>query len=311
MFMVLGIARTGFGQKPISVTPDYAPRPWYASANDTPPPQQAPRAVFCSPSPAPSSSTATPAVLRSAKIEHLLKAAEHLELAGLHKEALKTRGQADREKAAAAGDIRALQAEIERLRSITQHTSQVLLKLRVVELSPAKLRKLGFESSRMSNGLVKQNGAGNAIAPPTIGNIGLKSFSALAPNDPFFSLLDALCADGSAKVLAEPTLVTVSNRAASYRSGGEIPFPTLQGNSSASLEIQGIRHVNRFHPRGSGRSDHTVGVSSQNKRTCARQGCQVCGDRGPGSQRSGSRYRNGTPVRSDASARRTSTQTNR
>lgn len=220
VFVLLGMVGVALGQEALPIASDYVPRPSIASAGSIAASQQPPTPVL----PVTVSPTAaSPAELRGEKIEHLLKAAEHLQLAGLHEEARKICGRAAQEKAAVAADITALQAEIERLRSITQHTPQVLLKLRILELPLTKIQKLGFDFSRVLSGHVQ---------------VGLNNLCVLASNDPFFGVLEALRADGLAKVLAEPTLVTVSNRPASYQSGGEFPIPMPQGNGPASLEFK-------------------------------------------------------------------------
>ena len=101
---------------------------------------------------------ATPDLLPIREVAHLIKAAEHLDAAGLHDEARKIRDRADQEKALA---IKTLRAELYKLLSPTQNTPQVMLKLRVIELSCTKIEKLGFDFSKLSRDNV-------AIASPTV-----------------------------------------------------------------------------------------------------------------------------------------------
>ncbi len=241
LLVLFGVASIGLSQEPSPVPPNYTPRPSVALINDTLPAAQPPTAIFRVPVQA-SSRNATPAELRSVKIQHLLKAVEHLDAAGLHEDAQKIRGQADREKAAAVGDIKALQVEIERLRSLTQHTPQVLLKLRVVEISRTKLRRLGFDFSKVVPSKpghivaasVRHDDLGDAAATLIGDKVAPGGFGVLASNDPFFSYLD----DALVKVLAEPTMVTVSNRSAHFKSGGEISVPILESNGSTRREFK-------------------------------------------------------------------------
>ena len=61
---------------------------------------------------------------------------------------------------------------------------------------------------------------------------------ALAKADAIDGLIEALRKDNLAKVLAEPTLVTVSGRPASFQSGGEIPIIVPQSGGNAVVEYR-------------------------------------------------------------------------
>jgi Flp pilus assembly secretin CpaC len=235
--VLFGMCSIGMGQYPIPVTPSYAVEPSEVPAAIPPVPQPPSGLHYYG---APASSGAPAPMLadsRAAKINHLRKAAEHLDAAGLHEDAKRIRGQADQEKAAVAGDIKALQAEIERLRSITQHPTQIMLKLRVIELSRSKLEKMGLDISKVIKDKTK-DAVSTSLEQgksPSRDRLGI---GVLDANDSFFSMLDTLRKDRLAKVLAEPTLVTVSGRAASFQSGGEIPIPRPQGDGNAKSEYK-------------------------------------------------------------------------
>jgi Flp pilus assembly secretin CpaC len=253
MLVLLGMAKIGMGQEPIPATPEYLPRPAMALINDMVPPQQPPTPIFASAA-QPIPASLAPAESRNMKIEHLTKAADHLDAAGLHDEARKTRDRAEQEKAAVAGEIKRLQAaiermqaEIERLRAVTQQP-QVVLKLRVVELSSTKLQKLGFNLSRfVSNNLnplaaatVEQNASARATTTPIDRKIMPAVSSVLTPNDLslFLNALGALSQDRLVRILAEPNLVTMSNRPAHFESGGEISVPIPDSNGAAKREFR-------------------------------------------------------------------------
>ncbi|MCA9071164.1 MAG: pilus assembly protein N-terminal domain-containing protein [Planctomycetaceae bacterium] len=101
---------------------------------------------------------------------------------------------------------------------------QVMLKVRIAELSRSAVRSLGvdFDLSVGDFGLNSLLGAG--------GNVLLSgTFSA----DSFNLMLSAMESNGSAKILAEPNLVVLSGRTANFLSGGEFAVPTIVGVGGA------------------------------------------------------------------------------
>jgi len=101
---------------------------------------------------------------------------------------------------------------------------QVMLKVRIAELKRSAARELGtdFEFSikefMLSSVLA---GGGNLLATGTF-------------NDSSFDLvLKALLRNGSARILAEPNLVTLSGQSATFLSGGEFAVPTVVGVGGA------------------------------------------------------------------------------
>jgi Flp pilus assembly secretin CpaC len=192
----------------------------------------------------PQNPPSAPAVSRTAKIEHLLKAAEHLEAAGLKDEAQKIRRQADQEKAAAAGDIEALQEQSERLRELTTDAPQVLLHLCVLELSRTKLRAAGFDLSdgplnrpRSVLDALLEHGDRKSVGAPHSGDkSGPTQLHLLDSKDHLLAVLDVLRKDGVVKSVSEPTIVTVSNRPASFLSGGEFQVPVPRSDGTVGIE---------------------------------------------------------------------------
>ena len=115
---------------------------------------------------------------------------------------------------------------------------QVLLHVKVMEVSRTKLRDLGFDWAYISgNNIIASSGAGlltDAIAATTdeaasVTASGTFRFNIINGPDTFFGVLQAMRKDNLAKILAEPTLVTVSGRPASFQSGGEVPVVTGGG----------------------------------------------------------------------------------
>jgi pilus assembly protein CpaC len=115
-------------------------------------------------------------------------------------------------------------------------SQQVMLEVKVAEMQRSLVKSLNVRfnaldfgsSSRWSGG-----GANNGLTP--IGAIlpdtallgtGTGMFARFLSGDFLFNVaLDAARDDGSAKVLAEPTLTTLSGQQAEFISGGEFPIP--------------------------------------------------------------------------------------
>jgi pilus assembly protein CpaC len=122
---------------------------------------------------------------------------------------------------------------------------QILLHVKVLEVSRTKLRDLGFDfwtnnksfflSSTVS-GLAVPNASPSGVFGPT----GLETarFGIVNDNSAFFGLVDALRRNQLAKIMAEPTLVTVSGRPAFFNSGGEFPILIPAGLGTVSIDYK-------------------------------------------------------------------------
>lgn len=122
---------------------------------------------------------------------------------------------------------------------------QVLLHVQVMEVSRTKLRSFGFDWA--------QFGAGGSIVQDASQLISTFSSTTqtvtAAPNatvqfglfngtEAFFGVLEALREYNLVKVMAEPTLVTVSGRPASFQSGGEFPILVPQSLGTVSIQFK-------------------------------------------------------------------------
>jgi pilus assembly protein CpaC len=110
---------------------------------------------------------------------------------------------------------------------------QVLLHVKVYEVSRTKLRQLGFDFSQVSGGAFVTSAISDGISglsPPTL------TFSAVNSASSFLGVLGALRQNDLAKILSEPTLVTQSGRPAYFNVGGEIPYAVSQGLGAVSVE---------------------------------------------------------------------------
>ncbi len=101
---------------------------------------------------------------------------------------------------------------------------QVMLKVRIAEIKRSAFRQLGADLDFNINEFFLASalgGGGNAI------------FSGTFSDGSFNLILRALMNNGSAKILAEPNLVTLSGQPATFLSGGEFAVPTIVGVGGA------------------------------------------------------------------------------
>jgi len=132
---------------------------------------------------------------------------------------------------------------------------QVLLHVKVMEVSRTKLRALGFDFAKLTGNDIVASGVSGLLATMTSGSAGSAgtsgsslvgttgtdhtfSFQVLNGSSAFFGVLEAMRNDQLMKVLAEPTLVTVSGRPAFFNVGGEFPILVPQSLGTVSIEFK-------------------------------------------------------------------------
>lgn len=135
---------------------------------------------------------------------------------------------------------------------------QVMLEVRVSEMSRTLMRRLGVNFSYVSEG-GKTFGMSLLKNLTQVGNTFLNSF-VVSPDDKlnavgvggniggifrflgggatWTTFIDALKENGLTKVLAEPTLITTSGKTANFLAGGEYPIPVPQGGTSNTVTIE-------------------------------------------------------------------------
>ncbi|MFZ0631443.1 MAG: type II and III secretion system protein family protein [Acidobacteriaceae bacterium] len=128
------------------------------------------------------------------------------------------------------------------------HTPQVRLKVRVVEIDRSRAFQLGFNFfSAGKNTASTSTGQFPAVtvgpAAQSGGTNGLLAVSSLL-NLFYFNAdhnvgaaIQALIDKQIAQILAEPTLTTVSGQKASFLSGGEFPYPVVQGGTGGFTSV--------------------------------------------------------------------------
>jgi pilus assembly protein CpaC len=122
---------------------------------------------------------------------------------------------------------------------------QVLLHVKVMEVSRTKLRSLGIDWALFSgDDAIISRAAGvvarASLSPPSVINSGRETlaFTVMNGNTSFFAFIEALRQYNMIKILAEPTLVTTSGRPASFSSGGEFPILVPQSFGNLSVEYR-------------------------------------------------------------------------
>jgi pilus assembly protein CpaC len=125
---------------------------------------------------------------------------------------------------------------------------QILLKVKVMEISRTKLRRMATDFSYLSggggffstgvSGLLNQTNSSNGVHT-VIDTAGKAAeFGIVDGNDAFFGFLDWVQQNNIAKILAEPNITAVSGRPAQFNVGGEIPIIIPQSLGTASIEFK-------------------------------------------------------------------------
>lgn len=119
---------------------------------------------------------------------------------------------------------------------------QVMLKVRIAEMKRSASRDLGADFDfNLKEFMVKSTlaGGGNVMTTGTF------------KDGSFNLMLKALVKNGSAKILAEPNLVTLSGKSATFLAGGEFAVPTVVGvggAQAASTSFKGFGTSISFTP---------------------------------------------------------------
>jgi pilus assembly protein CpaC len=162
--------------------------------------------------------------------------------------------------------------------SVAPGDPQILLKVRFANISRNATQQLGFNLFTADQKGVSNVTTGQFGTPPTgvASPVNSISFTDLLnvfyfrPDLNMAAVIKALEVKNLLEILAEPNLLTVSGRPASFLAGGEFPFPTIQGGAAGVGQITvqfkefGIRlgFLPNITPRGTIRMTVTPEVSS-------------------------------------------------
>lgn len=138
------------------------------------------------------------------------------------------------------------------IRVVQVHGKQVELKLRIVEVDRTKITTFGFNLAHSVGGNIGVAGTGQFpstfTATPSTGGLGTVTVD--NPLTIWFyngahnigASIQDLQQHNLLQILAEPTLTTLSGDTARFLSGGEFPFPVVQGGgagvNSSAITIQ-------------------------------------------------------------------------
>jgi pilus assembly protein CpaC len=131
-------------------------------------------------------------------------------------------------------------------------SQQVLLHVKVMEVSRTNLKALGFDWMNFSGGgdFVGSTASGLITKANPVASVfrtgaamttsGGETLQFGIVNDPagFVGFIDALKQEDLLRVLAEPNLVTVSGRPASYLVGGQMPYPQPTGFGNIAINFR-------------------------------------------------------------------------
>jgi pilus assembly protein CpaC len=124
---------------------------------------------------------------------------------------------------------------------------QVMLEVRVAEMSRSLTKRLGinFAAQKGDQFAVSLLGGLTQLDESAVGITKLlvsPTVNALMRFDTgdvtWTGIIDALKEDGLVKILAEPTLITLSGHSANFLAGGEFPVPVPQGLGTVAVEYK-------------------------------------------------------------------------
>ncbi|MBL8828978.1 MAG: pilus assembly protein N-terminal domain-containing protein [Planctomycetaceae bacterium] len=120
------------------------------------------------------------------------------------------------------------------------HEHQILLRVRVAELSRTAMRELGANFNMNTPGLIANSNLGTGA-----------NLTAIISGGDLSLFLRAVASNGHSKVLAEPNLVTLNGQTASFIAGGQFAVPTavgVNGIGAATTTFQGFGTQLLFTP---------------------------------------------------------------
>ncbi len=124
---------------------------------------------------------------------------------------------------------------------------QILLQVRFAEVNRSAVTQFGTEISTLNPHLLNADGdwGGETLAE------GLVRLFLLNVDSEIETVIRALKSRGLLRTLAEPNLLTLPGREASFLAGGEFPFPTVQGgqgNNAVTITFKEFGVRLRFTP---------------------------------------------------------------
>ena len=123
----------------------------------------------------------------------------------------------------------------------TPEAVQVLLKVRFAEVNKSAIKEFRSQLATLNPQHLDNNGdwIGSANSDPGSGGFadGVVDLGLFNANASIELLIRALTSKGMLKSLAEPNLMTLPGKEASFLAGGEFPYPAVQGGAANSVSI--------------------------------------------------------------------------
>lgn len=122
---------------------------------------------------------------------------------------------------------------------------QVMLHVKVLEISRTKMRNLGIDWTAISGSDFVSSNVGGIISAITPSTGAIAQIAPLGPtgnigvvngDSAFFGVIEALQQKNVARLVSDPTLVTVSGRPAFFNEGGEFPIPVPQSLGTVTIQ---------------------------------------------------------------------------
>ncbi len=158
------------------------------------------------------------------QIPTLLKASLYLQEAGLQEEATKVRLLAARRRAEwqalfdeKSAELKKLQADVDALRKVLGDERQVQIDFKILAVSRTELRTLGFDWTNVIDISGKNRDERRRVQLKADRNCGAPLV--IDAGSPFFRVLELLGSRHAVKVIAEPSVATVSGREAWFQVG--------------------------------------------------------------------------------------------
>ncbi len=124
---------------------------------------------------------------------------------------------------------------------------QVMLEVRIAEISRSLTRRLGINFAAQKGdqfavsllgGLTQLRDSIVGVDPLLVSPAVNALFRFDTGDVTWTGIIDALKEDGLVKILAEPTLITLSGQSANFLAGGEFPVPVPQGLGTVAIEYK-------------------------------------------------------------------------
>jgi pilus assembly protein CpaC len=109
---------------------------------------------------------------------------------------------------------------------------QVLVRVRFAEINRTALKDWATRFATLNPHKLDDNGDWSGTTDPTVGNNSI-TFLLNSGDANLRAFIQAATQKGDLRTLAEPNLMTLPGKEASFLAGGEFPYPSVQGGSSS------------------------------------------------------------------------------